>query len=109
MLYSSKKIVLGKKFKKITHTPLQTHTCQVDIYRYLWLILSLDKYSQGVSQLHITLCKTHKQNTNVQYSYTLRTVKHPRLKVLLQEVIHIQITRRYKVLHMEHRQQIHVE
>ena len=64
----------------------------MDSYRFLWLILSLDKYSQGVSQLQITLCKTHKQNTNVQYSYTLRTVKHPRLKVLLQEVIHIQIT-----------------
>ena len=63
---------------KSPHTLWQTHTCQMEIYIFLWLILSLDKYSQGVSQLHINLCKTHKQNTHVQHSYTHRTVKHPR-------------------------------
>ena len=65
----------------------------MEIYRYLWHILSLDKYSQGVSQLHKKLCKTHKQNTHVQHSYTHRTVKHPRPQALsIQEVIHIWIT-----------------
>ena len=75
---------------KIIHAPSQAHTCQMEIYRYLWHILSLDKYSQGVSQLHTKLCKTHKQNTHVQHSYTHRTVKHPRPQALsIQEVIHI--------------------
>ena len=78
---------------KRTNTLSQTHTCQMEIYIFLWLILSLDIYSQGVSQLHINLCKTHKQNTHVQHSYTHRTVKHPRPEALSSlEVLHIRIS-----------------
>ena len=65
----------------------------MEIYRYLWLKFSLGKYSQGVSQLHTNLCKTHKQNTHVQHSYTHRTINNPRTEAwLTQELMYICIT-----------------
>ena len=65
----------------------------MEIYGFLWLKLSLGKYSQGVSQLHTNTCKTHRQNIHVQHSYTHRTVKHPRPEALSSlEVLHIRIS-----------------
>ena len=94
-----------KKCENVTHTHTNTHMTQKNSdtitdthlsngdYRFLWLILSLDKYSQSVSQLHINLCKIHKQNTHVQHRHIHRTVKLPRPDVLSsQEALHIPIT-----------------
>ena len=46
-------------------TQSQTHTCQMEIYRFLWLILSVGKYSQGVSSFTQIYAKL-----TGKYSYT---------------------------------------
>ena len=75
---------------KRTHTI--THTCQMDIYRFLWIIILLGKYSQCVSQLYTNLCKLTSK-IHVYKTATHRTVKHPKPEALYsQEALHIGIT-----------------
>ena len=78
--------------------------------RFLWLILSLDKYSQSVSQLYINICEIQKQNTHVQHSYTHRTVNildqmhclHKKSYIYASLAVH-------KVLYTAHKQQVNVK
>ena len=79
------------------------------IYRFLRIILSLDKNSQGVSKLHINYAKlkkshiyktaTHKELSSI---LDLRYYRHKKSFILETQAVH-------KVLHMSHKQQMHVE
>ena len=64
-----RKLRCGFFIQKYLNT-IKSYTCQMEIYRFLWLILSLDKLNQSVSQLHTNLWKTHKTHMLNTATYT---------------------------------------